>query len=80
MILAAETADGRSLAVTFVDLLSVREDVAGVIGDRRYLACGWLIPVDETRLPSGTKELSAWAYDARSGRAHRLEGVFALGR
>jgi hypothetical protein len=76
VLLAGE--DGSGSAIAFAHVLlggggdRERPDVVRALHNRNYRRSGWGVTFKSADVPPGTKIISAWVYDAETGRAHRL--------
>ena len=79
VILAGEDSKGdpRGFAVAIVK--EERPDVATTRGHGSYATSGWAVTFKSIDVPSGTRVISAWAYDPTTGLAYRLEGTYWWG-
>ncbi len=75
VILAYEDLDGNSIAFAITEDRLYRDDVLQDLGNSAYHRAGWekTFPVD--RLPKDINKISAWAFDANTGKAFRLENT-----
>jgi hypothetical protein len=72
VVIAAEFADGTSRAIAYEDNFSDRAAVADAMHNLAYLRSTWVIHLPANVVPRAAISLSAWAYDAKIGKAHRL--------
>jgi hypothetical protein len=80
VLLCAQTTetDGRILAV--VGQWRERPDLVEKTGRAAYRRSGWRGRLPRARLPADATALTAWAFDASTYRAYRLEGEVAIDR
>jgi|GEM_PF-1038842 len=79
VIVTARTGAGEEVAMGYVSLPHrSRPDVAREFRERRYANSGWGCRFSPTNLPPDAVAISAWAYDALSGKAYRIESDPAL--
>lgn len=61
-----------------VDRRSERNDVARALKDSSYSNSGWQKTFSSTGFPEGAVKISAWAFDANTGKAFKLNGTHTI--
>jgi hypothetical protein len=79
VILAYSTPQG-SIPFALIDNFLSRPEVAKALSDNRYNNSGFASPVDLAGIHGlrSDSEISAWSFDALTGKAHRLAGSVKL--
>jgi hypothetical protein len=78
VLLTIDDANGVPILIDVVRVGVDRPDVVEASHEPEYLESGWVALLDTQKLPRGAKTIKAWAYDAETRRAFRLEGSIAL--
>jgi hypothetical protein len=78
VILTSEKNSGKSVVFTVVDPIIKREDVAKALKKDTYIKSGWQKTFSKEEIPADSINLNAWAFDANTGRAFKLNGTHSL--
>jgi hypothetical protein len=78
VILAYRKADGDPTAFTIAAAGAERGDVAEALNESAYSHSGWRTSFSASELPPGPIKLEAWAFDANTGKAFKLDGAHPL--
>lgn len=77
VLLAYETVDG-SIIFALADLETERDFVSAILGRGTYGDAVWRRTFSIRELPADIVELTAWAFDANTGKAYRLNGTHVI--
>ena len=75
VLLSYDNAKGEPIVFSRVDVRDARPEVSERLQDNEYQTCGWLKSWKPEQLPSGTRRISAWAFDAEECRAYLIGGA-----
>jgi hypothetical protein len=76
VMLTCDDADGQPVLFAVADVVIRRADVVNVTHRKEFLRSGWVKVFSPRDLPpGGVQSLKAWAFDAETCRAYRIEGM-----
>ncbi|MFB2973617.1 hypothetical protein ACE1CD_32035 [Aerosakkonema sp. BLCC-F183] len=75
VILTYEKANNHDTAFALIYTRIKREDVAKVTPKDAYSMSGWQKSFSASKLPKGQVKINAWAFDANTGKAFKLNGT-----
>jgi hypothetical protein len=78
ILLTYKDGEGREILFNIILARIQRHDVVKVYQKDFYLNSGWNKLLSEADIPKPAVEFSAWAFDAESGKAYKLEGRHSL--
>jgi hypothetical protein len=78
VLLAYQGVDGQGRVFAVTDMAANRDIVSGVVGRGQYRDAGWRKSFTSRRLPAGPVRLTAWGFDAYTGKAYALQGSHVL--
>ena len=74
VIVAYDSAERGPIAFGVTDEVVARTDVARSLHRKELVGSGWRVHFDRSVLPAGPQQITAWAFDAKTGKLYQLGG------
>lgn len=78
VILTYENARGEEIIFKLINQRFPRQEIAEYLQNKAYLDSGWQTEFSARELPPGTIKLNAWSFDAKTGKAYKLNQTHVL--